>query len=707
MKDHQQQTFVTKHDLALLHKKIIATDLIVQKYQEANKALVGLQVENEQLRQQVEQITHECCIFGKQVTECTQESDHLKEEIDKLNAEKRQLNTELRELRDENTTYHHEVMVLRQYESLAEKNDQATKIIERQQKEIARLQLRAQRSSPVVYKPIRSNQEATETETALVESKKSIRELKLALGRVMNFLTNSKIEIPSSLHIRPVLKAHDINDDFLEREGEYVLQRVRRKSKRTVQPAVVPDEKHNNDDDDDDDDNEGFIDVFPTAATTIVPVTSASTLVENSKEIPSLPTPVEQKKKRRKAKKRDVEDLAHELEMAIADVPKETHKKTTSHLVDLFGDDPVESEAEAEAPAPVPDRVTPTPSIFKRPSIPQTNSSITFTRRRGSRTEEHPTKEVSFLSDEEDMDTATPVESAVLIPFSLPPSQLNPTPRSNEFRTSISFLSEDDDIETAHFQPQSPEFPPPTVKPAYESRWDEITAEMPPTPPTTLNAAEESQPNDEILRVRESIEEIPAVVQKIIPSTQVIDEPIKTPISSTEIIENSVELAATTNQSSEQPVEPPAPSSQIIEQPVESVVPPIPIIEESIAPAITIIEKPVESTVPSTQIAGKSFQSVEKPAETVIPSTRVIAKPITSTTKAIELPVTRTIGVIEKPMTAITKPVEKPMAPAKKDPIRMNLVFRLLKVMTEVPVPLKPLRLCHRRIRLEKLAKKS
>ena len=75
--DLQPQTFVSKHDLALLHKKIIATELvlnfhsltviehfrfdhfslIVQKYQEANKALVALQVENEQLRQQIDQIT--------------------------------------------------------------------------------------------------------------------------------------------------------------------------------------------------------------------------------------------------------------------------------------------------------------------------------------------------------------------------------------------------------------------------------------------------------------------------------------------------------------------------------------------------------------------------------------------------------------------------------------------------------------------------
>lgn len=70
----------------------------------------------------------ECCIFGKQVTECTQECDHLKEVkiiiqkfsvsidslqgIEKLNAEKRDLNNELRALRDENMNYYHEIMIL-------------------------------------------------------------------------------------------------------------------------------------------------------------------------------------------------------------------------------------------------------------------------------------------------------------------------------------------------------------------------------------------------------------------------------------------------------------------------------------------------------------------------------------------------------------------------------------------------------------------
>ena len=74
----------------------------------------------------------ECCIFGKQVTECTQECDYLKEvrrdewaaleytedgslccqQIEMLTVEKREVNGQLRLLQDENTNYYHEIMVL-------------------------------------------------------------------------------------------------------------------------------------------------------------------------------------------------------------------------------------------------------------------------------------------------------------------------------------------------------------------------------------------------------------------------------------------------------------------------------------------------------------------------------------------------------------------------------------------------------------------
>ncbi len=65
----------------------------------------------------------------------------------------------------------------------------------------------------------------------MIKSEKSVRELRLALGRLVNFIQLSskiqldffcfllkkfyfdlEIEIPTALHIRPVLKAHDITD---------------------------------------------------------------------------------------------------------------------------------------------------------------------------------------------------------------------------------------------------------------------------------------------------------------------------------------------------------------------------------------------------------------------------------------------------------------------------------------------------------------
>lgn len=73
-------------------------------------------------------------------------------------------------------------------------------------------------------------------ESNLVTTQKSVRELKLALGRLMNYLYTTsefstlninftilkciefylEVEIPSSLNIRPVLIAHSINDGKIE-----------------------------------------------------------------------------------------------------------------------------------------------------------------------------------------------------------------------------------------------------------------------------------------------------------------------------------------------------------------------------------------------------------------------------------------------------------------------------------------------------------
>ncbi|CAF1545999.1 unnamed protein product, partial [Rotaria sordida] len=321
--DHQQQTYVTKHDLNLLHKKIIATDLIVQKYQDANKALLRLQNENEDLKQQIEQITNECCIFGKQVTECTQEFDNLKEQLEISNSEKRELHQQLRLLQDENTNNYHEIMVLKQYESLKDTNDQLSKTVDRQQKQIAKLQLQVQRKSPIIYKANKDKKEPSETDIALTNSQKSVRELKLALARLMNFIQTSQIEIPTALHIRPVLKAHDINDDFLEIEGEFIRKPVKKVSKPVISQT-----------DDDDDDNGDFIDIRHTIEPQPVNITNSSIdIIEKPSKTSSRQ---EQKKKeiqKRKSTKKNrrqkdlsttekpstkLDDLANELEIALS-----------------------------------------------------------------------------------------------------------------------------------------------------------------------------------------------------------------------------------------------------------------------------------------------------------------------------------------------------------------------------------------------------
>ncbi|CAF1187792.1 unnamed protein product, partial [Didymodactylos carnosus] len=202
---NNQQTYITKQDFLLLHKKIVATDLIVNRYLEAKKALQSLQNENDQLKQRLDYVTNECCLFGKQIAQCTDECDALKRGYDLLNEEKNDLEKDFGIIKDQNTAYYHELMVVDQYHSLKETNEQLTKELERCKKEKSKLDCKLQRS---VYN---NTNDPYQTETALKMSMKSIRELKLALGRLVNFLQTEKIAIPTSLHIRPILNAHTID----------------------------------------------------------------------------------------------------------------------------------------------------------------------------------------------------------------------------------------------------------------------------------------------------------------------------------------------------------------------------------------------------------------------------------------------------------------------------------------------------------------
>ncbi|CAM4897953.1 unnamed protein product [Rotaria socialis] len=413
--DHhqQQQTYVTKHDLNLLHKKIIATDLIVQKYQDANKALLRLQTENDDFKQQIEQITNECCIFGKQVTECTQECDHLKEQIDILNSEKRELHQQLRVLQDENTNNYHEIMVLRQYESLKQTNDHLSKTVERQQKQVAKLQLQVQRKTPIVYKPNKDKNEPSETDIALKNSQKSVRELKLALARLMNFIQRSKIEIPTALHIRPVLKAHDINDDFLEIEGEYVLKPVKKISKPVISQADDVDD----DDDDDDDDHGDFIDIthnpvqpepvnIPDPPVDAIKTTSKSSSRQQpkKKEAPKTkPTKKPASNSRRKKvvsitedPSEKLDDLANELEIALSQTNQEQPSQNMPHMTSFLSDDDDEDRIHKSDTPSLP-MYMPTSLQSSSKFSPKTNSTITMIDKSAKKR----SRVLSFSSDDE------------------------------------------------------------------------------------------------------------------------------------------------------------------------------------------------------------------------------------------------------------------------------------------------------------------
>ncbi|CAF1431931.1 unnamed protein product, partial [Didymodactylos carnosus] len=116
-----------------------------------------------------------------------------------------------------------------QYHQLKGTNEQLTKELERCKKEKSKLNCKLQQSSynntkVKNHSQLSSSSDPYQTETALKVSMKSVCELKLALGRLVNFLRTKKIAIPTSLYIRPILKAHTIDDDFMEMEGEFTLR---------------------------------------------------------------------------------------------------------------------------------------------------------------------------------------------------------------------------------------------------------------------------------------------------------------------------------------------------------------------------------------------------------------------------------------------------------------------------------------------------
>ncbi|CAF0964395.1 unnamed protein product [Didymodactylos carnosus] len=334
---NNQQTYVTKQDFLLLNKKIVATELIVNRYLEAKKALQSLQNENDQLKQRLDHVTNECCLFGKQIAECTDEYDALKRDYDLLNEEKNALQKEFGIIKDQNTAYYHELMVMDQYHSLKGTNEQLRKELERCKKEKSKLNYKLQQSS------YNNTNDPYQTETALKVSMKSIRELKLALGRLVNFLHAKKIAIPTSLYIRSILKAHTIDDDFMEMEGEFTLRPT-----EPIQQIKSGVTLLNNQDENDVKNNDDFIDVQPTMATQLsqqqqLPMQSKS----KSQKSPQKQMETKKRRKRPTKGKRhtkdETDDLINELKNALSQY-EEPEKKETATLElsalmnDFFGD---------------------------------------------------------------------------------------------------------------------------------------------------------------------------------------------------------------------------------------------------------------------------------------------------------------------------------------------------------------------------------
>ncbi|CAF2731689.1 unnamed protein product [Rotaria sp. Silwood2] len=299
---------------------------------------------------------------------------------------------------------------------------------------------------------------------ALTNSQKSVRELKLALARLMNFIQTSKIQIPTSLHIRPVLKAHDINDDFLEAEGEWIRKPVKKVSKPVIHQT-------DNDDDDDDDDNNGdFIDIRhtvepqPQPADQSQPVNITNSSVDIIEE-PSKSSSRQQKKRKevpktkstKKSSKQNrrqndvsitenpsikLDDLANELEIALSQsYQQQPQQQNTHQLVSCLSDDDDEEDKIQKS-----DNQSLSMPMFSpislQPSIISSTISII----------DKPTKSISnalcFFSDDENVqETLSPIikqqsRSTSLHVDSITPMDIETFEKPTKY---MSFLSEDDD----------------------------------------------------------------------------------------------------------------------------------------------------------------------------------------------------------------------------------------------------------------------
>ena len=275
-----------------------------------------------------------------------------------------------------------------------------------------------------------------------------------------------------------------------------------------VTPVVVPNGDEN--EDDDDDENGDFIDVPPISQPH--PVNTSTPAVDFSKDLPNLSagekttkkgqkkketakkkkTPKSSKRKRRETEEQpasELDDLVNDLEMAISQADQPTQQAPISHSISFFSDEEEDESRRSQSSQPHVVQPKYQPTSLPQPIVPRTISarqkptpqptSITFTR------------ELSTLSDDETDDRRQP---ALSTPVFTPVVELSPKPSSivtqrpvtrlqgrlrasNDLRTSISMLSEDDDHQPSQvsspaviqFYARSPspvyEDPPPITEP--------------------------------------------------------------------------------------------------------------------------------------------------------------------------------------------------------------------------------------------------
>ena len=164
-------------------------------------------------------------------------------------------------------------------------------------------------------------------------------------------------------------------------------------------------------------------------------------------------------KKRNKPKKvlsNEIDDLASQLEQAIAEADNPTKTETTEIIPFFSDEDEVVEHSNQRTPSPIPVKASP-PLITTESSIQIHRKSKTSTNEPSQSNNESMNQTVSSLSDDDDDDDVinktdnSELEALKFIKQPLPvPEKTFATTRpqtNNDLRRSISFLSDDDDCQ--------------------------------------------------------------------------------------------------------------------------------------------------------------------------------------------------------------------------------------------------------------------